>query len=413
MRRPDVDMQWHKIDSFVGNRHAEATLRARPCPICGSARVRTVLNLDDFQFFSDSAVQPKRVNLRQVQCLQCHALFLNPVYSAQGFALLFAEAGQSYGASEGRPQEQIAWLAARGLLQQGSKLLDAGCYDGGFLSHLPDYVERIGVDIDGPAIERGRALHGAAGICFVQGNFESFKSPNVPDCITMFHVLEHLPDPIAVLKNLRANAHGNTRLVVEVPILEKGATNDINGFFSVQHTTHFSRASLRNALGRAGWSVEEWFEQPDYNGCRVLACPGDVESTNGSTDDVAALHEYLASWHAAVASVNRRIAALQTDRRCVIWGGGMHTEFLYQVSNLFQLDASREYLIVDSDPIKHGKSWRGIDIYPTEIIADVDWTDAQLVVSSYGSQDAIVNAALARGVPVERIVRLYERIDVY
>lgn len=406
-------MRWQHIDSFDGNRSDRSQVRARACPICQSLHARTVLVLDEFQFFSDSATQAKRVDICEVQCLNCHALYLNPVYSTAGFPVLFAEAGQSYGASEGRPQEQIDWLNARGLLKADSTLLDAGCYDGGFLAHLPQQVQRIGVDIDRPAIERGRARHAANGIRFVQGDFETFKSPVKPDCITMFHVLEHLPQPVAVLENLRANAHDATRLVVEVPILEKGSTNDINGFFSVQHTTHFSRASLRNALGVAGWAVEEWFEQSDYNGCRVLARPGAVTQPVGAAEDVTGLHAYLASWHGALADVNRRIAALPAHRRCVLWGGGMHTEFLYQVTSLFRTDPAREYAIVDSDPLKQGKSWRGVPIQAADALADVDWQDTLLVISSYGSQDVIAKVAADRGVPSDRIVRLYDHVDVY
>jgi hypothetical protein len=47
-----------------------------------------------------------------------------------GFNILFAEAGQSYGSTEGRPHEQTKWLADRGLLDEGKVFLDVGCYDG-------------------------------------------------------------------------------------------------------------------------------------------------------------------------------------------------------------------------------------------------------------------------------------------
>mgnify|MGYP000380287711 CR=1 FL=1 len=36
----------------------------------------------------------------------------------------------------------------------------------------------------------------------------------------MFHVLEHLPRPVEVLRKLRSIAEVSTRLVVEVPVLE-------------------------------------------------------------------------------------------------------------------------------------------------------------------------------------------------
>lgn len=125
---------WAKIDSFNGNHTSPALTYYRPCPICGSLKSKAVLELSDFQFYSDSADQPKRVDVRENICLDCFALYLNPCYSNYGFRVLFAEAGQSYGSTEGRPQEQIDWLSVRGLLNDDSSLLDVGCYDGSFLS---------------------------------------------------------------------------------------------------------------------------------------------------------------------------------------------------------------------------------------------------------------------------------------
>src|SRR5713226_4191114 len=119
--------RWSKVDSFPGNSTSAALTTHRPCPICGSNRTRTVLQFDQFQFYSDSNKLPKRADLKEVQCLDCFALYLNPCYSEYGFQILFAEAGCSYGSTEGRPQEQIDWLGARGLLRSGSRFLDAGC----------------------------------------------------------------------------------------------------------------------------------------------------------------------------------------------------------------------------------------------------------------------------------------------
>jgi len=93
--------------------------------------------------------------------------------------------------------------------------------------------------------------------------------------------------------------------VVEVPILENGKTNDINGFFSVQHMTHFSRQSLANCFALGGWEVVEQIEQPDYNGCRVLAKPAAIsgepsEMLKANSDDAIAAIDYLENWYGAL-----------------------------------------------------------------------------------------------------------------
>lgn len=409
-----MTFSWRPVDSFSGNHTSAGLTEYRACPICGSERSRTVLQFDQFQFYSDSKEVPKRVDIREVQCLDCFALYLNPCYTNYGFSVLFAEAGRSYGSALAHGNEQIEWLKSRGMLRPGSRLLDSGCYDGGFLARLPADMERIGVDIDEPAVARGRKAFANSGVELILGDFENFQCGKLIDVITMFHVLEHLPNPVAVLRHLRSMAHDGTRLVVEVPILENGITNDINGFFTVQHTTHFSRVSLENCLRRSGWRIIERQEQPDYNGFRVMAIP--AQPDHGCEKDGRAtvvLREYLSAWNLAIKAVEERIIRLRDCNRCVIWGAGAHTEFLYQTTSLFFQRPDREYVIVDSDPEKHGKRWRGLSICSPERLKHLSWADECLLVSSYGSMPAIAEAAAQLGVPASRIVTLYDTLRVY
>jgi SAM-dependent methyltransferase len=409
-----MTIRWKRVDSFLGNSSSAATTEERPCPICGSGRARAVLQFDQFQFYSDSGELPKRVDIREVQCLDCFALYLNPCYTDYGFRVLFGEAGRSYGSSAAHTFQQIEWLKARGLLRAGSRLLDAGCYDGAFLAQLPDDLEKIGVDVDAPAIARGRQMLGEKGIEFIHDDFETFSCEKTLDVITMFHVLEHLRRPVAVLRNLRSISNSGTCLVIEVPILENGITNDINGFFTVQHTTHFTRASLQNCLAMAGWTCTGSQEQPDYNGLRVIAKPS--ESAGMVEQDSRAMYllrSYLASWNLAVQAVEDRVSEVTGADKCLIWGGGAHTEFLYQTTSLFQNPRDRQYAIVDGDPIKKGTTWRGIEIHSPDVLRKFIWSDEYLLVSSYSGQLEIVKAVVELGIPPHRVVTLYKDFRVY
>jgi SAM-dependent methyltransferase len=409
-----TELPWARIDSFIGNCTHAALLNRRACPICGCLNDRTLLVFDDFQFYTDSAVEPKRARVQVVQCQDCHGVYLNPCYSKTGFRYLFAEAGQSYGSTEAHTAEQIGWLFERGLLDDGKVFLDVGCYEGKFLSLLPKGVQKLGIDIDAPAIARGQVRYGADEVELINGAFETFMSPIEPDVISMFHVLEHLPDPHEVLRHLRSISHDETRLVIEVPVLEQGATNDINGFLSVQHMTHFSQHSLGQLMMRSGWTVLERQQISDYNGHRLLAKPGEsfTKATGSAVDRTHVLH-YLGQWYRNLAEISRLVEAWQTINRMVIWGGGAHSEFAYQVTPVFQQNSLREYLIIDSDPLKQGKSWRGVSILSPEILRVVDWNSSRLLISSYGSQEVIAQAAASLGVPDAAIYRLYSHVEVY
>jgi ubiquinone/menaquinone biosynthesis C-methylase UbiE len=407
-------IDWRTVDSFEGNFTSEALMAMRPCPVCEGLVAPCVMELSAFQFYSDSRELPKRATVRTVQCARCFALFQNPCFTPFGFRVLAAEAGRSYGSTEGRAAEQIEWLARHGRLEAGSCVVDIGCFEGSFLGELPPSLHRVGVDIDAPAIERGRLKYGPQGISFVLGDFETFAyDERAPDTITMLMVLEHLPRPVEVLRKLRSLAHAGTRLVIEVPILERGPTDDVNGFFSVLHTTHFSRTTLDRALRRAGWSVVAATDQEDYNGYRVLAAPsGPSESVKPNVRDLVATHEALARWHRAAGEVDAKIAEARPADHWVVWGAGGHTEFLYHNTTLFRGASERRFGLVDSDLLKHGKTWRGLVVQAPSTLALVDWRNTNLVVSSYGGQESIARAARALGVPEDRIVRLYDEVRV-
>jgi 2-polyprenyl-3-methyl-5-hydroxy-6-metoxy-1,4-benzoquinol methylase len=412
----DTRISWNRVDAGPGSFSSPALTMSRPCPICGSLkRGQPFLEFADYQFFSDDLINPKRTDVRNVVCGQCLAAYLDPVYTEAGFSILFAQAGRSYGAADQTNiGGQARWIDGHGLLGSGVTVLDIGCYEGEFLASLPDAIKLMGVDIDRVAVARARGRLGDRAQ-LVTSDLEHFVPTAPPDVITMFHVLEHLARPVDVLTRLRAAAHEGTRLVVEVPVVEGPPTNDLVGFFSVQHTVHFSEHSLAQCLGRAGWEVVDRVSAVKYNGLRVLCRPREtVSMVSGDPYDLLRIREALISWQRAVVAVSKRLLASVGDvERCLIWGAGMHLEHLYAVTPFFQSRPDREYLIVDSDPLKQGRSWRGIDVIPPDIVAGSDCQDLPLLVASYGDQPAIAKAARERGVPEGYIVMLYDTVNSY
>ena len=403
-----VSSEFRPID-LTRNPQPTTYMRWRPCPVCGGERHRPLIEFSDFQFYSDAAV-PKRVNIRQVQCLDCFGVFMNPVFTGDGFAVLFAEAGASYGSTPTRVAEQLGWLGERGLLEPATTLLDIGCYDGSFIGKLPAGVKGIGVDIDEPAIARARQRFADTGHRFIYADFEAVEVSEPVDVITMFHVLEHLPRPVEVLQRLAALATPRTRLLVEVPIVESVIYGDVCGFLTVQHLTHFSKASLQNVMHRAGWDVLSAQAMEDYNGFRVIARPARAKKPRPEPGDLQLYTRYLSRWYEAVAQLEMRLQHA-TAPRCVLRGGGLQTEYLFHLTSLFAGD--RRFCVVDGDPMKQGKTWRGIDILGPDRLASIDWRDTQIVLSSYSHQEAMRAEAQALGIPAQAVISLYDRIWRY
>ena len=148
----------------------------------------------------------------------------------------------------------------------------------------------------------------------------------------------------------------------------------------------------------------------DYNGFRVIAEPAGGRDPQPEPGDLERYTRYLSRWYEAVAALETRLRQ-STTPRCVLRGGGLQTEYLFHVTSLFAGD--RKFLIVDGDPLKQGKTWRGIEIVGPDCLASVDWRDTQIVLSSYSHQEAMREEAQALGIPAQAVISLYDRIWRY
>lgn len=135
-------------------------------------------------------------------------------------------------------------------LKKIGSLLDIGCGNGSFLRAcsraLPGWVLE-GTEFDDkykeavesiPAVE---AMHG--------GKLEDV--PGTFDVISMIHVLEHIPDPIPVLKSILPRLAPGGLLFVEVP---NCLANPVMMLVS-DHCSHFSAASLGHMVQSAGFEL--------------------------------------------------------------------------------------------------------------------------------------------------------------
>jgi SAM-dependent methyltransferase len=150
-------------------------------------------------------------------------------------------------------------------LGRGARILDYGCGSGEWLLHLASLgFDRLwGADI---AANRGfQERLAKAGITAV-GTEELRELPEGSfDAIRLEHVLEHLPQPVPVLADLRRLLSPGGWLVLTIPsILPWRDRSDLDSspdraFLQIpMHLAHHSEASLRQLLQEAGFDVVSW-----------------------------------------------------------------------------------------------------------------------------------------------------------
>ncbi|GAB4512392.1 MAG: class I SAM-dependent methyltransferase [Roseibium sp.] len=136
----------------------------------------------------------------------------------------------------------------------GRDIADFGCGDGAFLHAVRDRTRSCcGIELQRDYVA---ALNGAGIACHT--SLEPLGDDSL-DTVVSFHVLEHLPDPLAVLKDLRRVLKPGGTAILEVPHANDFLLKDLDctpfRSFTLwsQHLVLHTRDSLNRLLTEAGF----------------------------------------------------------------------------------------------------------------------------------------------------------------
>ena len=137
-------------------------------------------------------------------------------------------------------------------LPAGARILDAGCGSGRTLVELANYGGEVcGIELNSDAAELARAR----GLGDVQvGRLEELPwDDGAFDLITCLDVIEHVPDDVTALVELRRVVAPGGWLLVTVPAYQAlwSRHDEAN-----HHYRRYSRSMLRAAARHAGWQIE-------------------------------------------------------------------------------------------------------------------------------------------------------------
>ena len=231
-----------------------APVPAETCPACGRAGRVTVRTVPDHEYGLAHRV-------RYATCADCESEYQTPMPTLGELADFYPS---DYHSMQGggflqRLRDTLRLRRLRRLLDGEGALLDYGCGDGRFLVHAAARMrgrQLFGYEI-GPRPEI-RRLAGDA-VTLVRGDLATLLDV-LPPCrlVTMNHVIEHLPDPLAVISALAARLVPGGILDGQTPAV--GSLEQLlfgtrwSGYHAPRHTLVFARDGLRRLLARAGLS---------------------------------------------------------------------------------------------------------------------------------------------------------------
>jgi len=254
----------------------------RNCPNCGR---------DDFTVIFDSNMGEadlqkgiKTVYMlwgethgRHVKCKNCHLLYVNPIEKASKINGDYSKMGNT-DAPIIRGSRLRAAKSQLGLINKyksGTTLLDIGCGEGFFLLNASKagYTTK-GIELSQDAAEYARREFG---LDVEAKPFEELRfAENYFDVVTLWQVLEHVPYPLMVLKEVHRILKPGGLLATSTPDIE-GMLAKIfqRKWWNLRrlHINQFTAKTLTDMLNRAGFKNVFSIGYKEYISLSMLVIP--------------------------------------------------------------------------------------------------------------------------------------------
>lgn len=359
----------------------------RPCPVCANGIV-DVLHHQRFVLPKDS---PLPGSFDVVWCPTCGFAYADTPASQATYDRYYADfskyednltsTGGGHSPADLHRLAETASTIAGVVPNRSARVLDIGCANGGLLAALKalGYCGLVGVDPSAGCCERTRRACGGQAMA---GSLRQLP-PGLGafDVVILSHVLEHVLDLRASVRELSALLTDSGVVYVEVPDAKRYADCLVAPFqdFNTEHINHFGSSSLRNLFATAGLSFVSGSTKEILAdaGWRYPAVFGFFRRTNRIPQSDAVRWElddgfrewlirYIALSREQLQQIENRIAPLIEQGPLIVWGTGQLTLKLLAETSLGR---ARIAAFVDGNPVNQNKELMGIPVLAPEAIA--------------------------------------------
>lgn len=332
------------------------------CPVCNSHRLVSFLRRSQVPIHQnlvvanpESARSVARGELDMVACEECGFVF------NRAFDLSRLAYGADYDNTQSCSVHFDAYLdgLVKDLVERqgvrNATIVEVGCGKGQFLRKLVSYPGACnqGFGFDPSYVGPDTELDGR--LMFRRCFYDEACSDVMANVVVCRHVIEHVPEPLALLRTVRAAlAHSpGARVFFETPCVEWILHKRVVWDFFYEHCSLFSISSLSTLFERSGFSVERvevifggqylWLEaRVSEVGQHILrSCP---ETALLARDYGAAEKSLQQQWLA-------RLSELKSRGNVALWGAGAKGATF---ANLIDPDCVLIDCVADLNPNKQG-----------------------------------------------------------
>ncbi len=261
-----------------------------PCNLCESDDIEVVRS-------KDRHGKP----LQSVICRRCGLVWSDPRPSPDELRRFYESEYRVDYKGSFQPKPKHAYRAGKvaldrcrrlkPLLADSARVLDVGAGSGEVVYML----RALEYDASGFEPNEGYARYAAEqlGLPVSQGFWQDADiQPESQDMVTMFHVVEHLEDPLEVMQHARQWLKPNGLLLVEVPNVE-AVCQQPHSQFHTGHLYHFGLATMEAMHRKAGYEVVDRGTSSD--GGNIAVVSRKVESSSINTVEMPENYKRVAS----------------------------------------------------------------------------------------------------------------------
>jgi 2-polyprenyl-3-methyl-5-hydroxy-6-metoxy-1,4-benzoquinol methylase len=237
-----------------------------PCPLCGHEDAAVSMESRD-----PSPITGPGLVFAIVQCRRCGLSYTNPRPDYESITGFYPTDYRPHRRPrDNRSQASRLWRTRitgrssperRGTIpwHGRGRLLDFGCGGGGFLRRMAERGWSVtGLDSSAAAVE---TIRNDLGLNCLHGTLPHPElQPCSFDVITMWHSLEHVHEPLAVLRDAFELLAPGGKLIVACPNYESWPARWFGstwfGLDLPRHLTHFTKHTLTEMLATAGFRIE-------------------------------------------------------------------------------------------------------------------------------------------------------------